>query len=586
MTPLAKNAVSPQEKQEDRETGGSANWALPEPPISDFNALQDELRHMLAVAKETYSERRQAQLARSLEQLDEAELALQQGRSEKAALEELRSEFVELGDLGDEGLQRIDDALHRLETYLAEISSALESDEFAEARRAREALGQETQARLDALIERGQRIQDPDAVVMDLVQLGRALSFDRAGQLAERLEQEFGLLDREIGISAAQKFWLEASKAPATEDPKLPARARQRARELRAELTRRTAEANAHREAEGLCEEIMKGVEYLDELGEQEIIVQINIWAGKLRYYQDNFDLSDYLERKIYHTFGAINAARKRLDVNAYIHPLNRRFSADWQDFVAEWEQKRTAARQADEDGVRKQLEREEQEKAAQEKAQRRREQAVRDLELLREIVARGDVRADAVLREDFYDLVESLIENDGCQMEEFLDLMSGHAAMIAQGGQFRSLRRSLQKRGLLPDGIEPFLPEESAAARLQAELAEPLRRLLEGKRLLIVGGVPREEVRVKLVELLGLSEAQWPDAWDHMVDIDALGARIAEGSVDLVVDLVRFMGHYGNRLQEYCSRAGIPFVMVDRGCGVTRILQAIKGQATEVLGR
>ncbi len=113
--------------------------------------------------------------------------------------------------------------------------------------------------------------------------------------------------------------------------------------------------------------EIRQGVAYIDQLGSQERIVQINIWAGKLRLYQDGFDLPAEIETKIYYTFGA---------------------------------DKREAARQQDQ-AREKEIEQQRRDEAErQRQAEKRAEQAQRDLDALEALLADADPRSDPELND------------------------------------------------------------------------------------------------------------------------------------------------------------------------------------------
>ncbi len=556
-------------------------WQLPPSPIDDFNALREQLRNQLAEAKEAHAHSEEAKVLERLQWLEETEMALEQARRQQLTLEEYQRDFEGLGEFGAEGGSLVAEHLEKLGGYVNILEETLAREELVQARELRQSQSRSVSDELEAILTRGDTGYDREPVVASLLKLSRAVGPEPAIDLMNRFETELEFLGCLNGLRAAQRFWLDVAKSQSVQDSEVSERARQRHRELQAELTRREAESQATDEVSKLCNEIRQGVAYLDQLGSQERIVQINIWAGKLRLYQDGFDLPPEIETQIYYAFGAINAARKRLLVDAYIDPLNRDISHDWAAFVKRWDEKRQGARQQDQ-AREKEIEQQRLDEAErQRQTEKRAEQAQRDLEALEALLAGGDPRSDPEALEAFHDLATDLVENDGCRQDRFLELMSPHADLVASGGNYRSLRRSLKKRGLWPEDVEPFAPlDPDQAQGIRDGLIGELAPVLRGKRLLILGGKPRSEMKETLTEKLDLAEVAWPDGWDHQLDLTTISRSIRGGKHDLAVMLVRFAGHNTGNLREDCQAAGVPWVMLDKGCGMIGILRAIKEQA------
>ncbi len=72
------------------------------------------------------------------------------------------------------------------------------------------------------------------------------------------------------------------------------------------------------------------------------------------------------------------------------------------------------------------------------------------------------------------------------------------HADLVANGGDYRSLRRSLKKRDLWPDAVEPFVAADPERGQgLRDALVAELVPVLTGKRLLNLARA-RERVSVR----------------------------------------------------------------------------------------
>lgn len=560
-------------------------WQIPQSPIDDFNALQDKLRNELAQAKEAHARSEDARIQQRLEQLDEAEIALEQAQRQQRSLEQFERDFAHLGDFGEDGRTSVTGHLATLKEHIALLDQTLAEEEFVQAKELRRKHSQTLSDELEGILQRGDTEFDPGLVVGHALRLAQAAGYDLAIKLMTRFETELAFLDDLAGLRAAHRFWLDVARSPAVQDTATTQEARKRHRELKAELTRREAETEAITTIKSLCEEIHGGVDYLDQLGPQEQVVQINIWAGKLRRYQDGTDLPPEVDNQLYHTFGAINSARKRLIVDGYIEPLNRTVSYDWDDFVDDWEAKREAARLSDEARKDEVAAAQERETHRQQLAEKQAEQAGRDLEALKCLLGESDPRRDPVVLEAFHDLATDCVENDACRLDEFLELVAPHSDLVATGREYRSLRRSLQKRDLWPEGVQQFEPPETN--RLQSvreELTLELAPILAGKRVLILGGKPRAKVKEVLTQTFNLETVDWPDGWDHQLDLDALGEGIRRQSYDAVILLVRFVGHYAMGLKDVCHDANVAWVMLDKGCGITGMLRAIKEQASGML--
>lgn len=120
---------------------------------------------------------------------------------------------------------------------------------------------------------------------------------------------------------------------------------------------------------------------------------------------------------------------------------------------------------------------------------------------------------------------------------------------------------------------------EERAASDgngTEAHYAEALRPLVEGKRLLILGGVPRVHTGPRLQKALGLSEVAWPEAkrTDEASKFEADMRRS-----DLILVIKNFSRHAACELaKKVAGEKSIPCIVLTAGYGVTRILAEMYG--------
>ena len=138
-------------------------------------------------------------------------------------------------------------------------------------------------------------------------------------------------------------------------------------------------------------------------------------------------------------------------------------------------------------------------------------------------------------------------------------------------GPDMRSLRRAARAvASVVPedddDGDAPIAPDWAWYAATR------------GKRAVMVGGDPREPNRVRLERAFGFAELAWEQAEYSHNSLQKVRDRVRAGGVDLVIILSRFVGHDADQvIQPACREAGIPFVAVRSGYGVSGIRMAIE---------
>ncbi len=139
----------------------------------------------------------------------------------------------------------------------------------------------------------------------------------------------------------------------------------------------------------------------------------------------------------------------------------------------------------------------------------------------------------------------------------------------VVKLSRFRTLRRAIRDAEVADDD------EAETVAALPPDW--PYWSVVQDKRALVLGGVPREHARQRIEQAFGMAELLWPSV-DHHKQLDSLAQRVRAGGLDLVVVLQSLTSHKATgKLVQACQDVGVPFVPVERGYGVARIKRAIE---------
>jgi len=123
----------------------------------------------------------------------------------------------------------------------------------------------------------------------------------------------------------------------------------------------------------------------------------------------------------------------------------------------------------------------------------------------------------------------------------------------------------------------------ESSQRRWSERVARA-RRLLEGRRLVVVGGEQRADASDRLTEAFGLSGVSWVELTEHGSGA-AMRAPIAQPDTALVLVLVKLAGHlHVDDARRYAKAAGKPVVMLTAGYNPERVALAGLSQASAQL--
>lgn len=152
------------------------------------------------------------------------------------------------------------------------------------------------------------------------------------------------------------------------------------------------------------------------------------------------------------------------------------------------------------------------------------------------------------------------------------------HLDKLTREPKLKAVRKAIRsyKNELNAEGTE----SEADTTVLPADW--PFWDYTRDKHALLVGGDKRERTVERFQEVFGFATLEWDSGWQPR-RIEALARRIEQGSVDIVILLARFLSHKAwDSLVPVCKEAGVPFILVERGYGVSQV------QATMemVLGR
>jgi hypothetical protein len=175
--------------------------------------------------------------------------------------------------------------------------------------------------------------------------------------------------------------------------------------------------------------------------------------------------------------------------------------------------------------------------------------------ELLDELVAGGLPPSNPELR----DLVLPLLDS----VPDDLALPPGAGRVLQEIDRYLASRPAAEE----PEGQEPPNPE----------VAE-VRRLLAGRRVVLIGGLVRPPRRDALVEAFGLADLDWVSTVDHE-SVTVFEAPVARPEVAVVLLAIRWSNHSYGEVQEYCDRFGKLLVRLPGGYHPNQVAHQILTQ-------
>jgi hypothetical protein len=290
------------------------------------------------------------------------------------------------------------------------------------------------------------------------------------------------------------------------------------------------------------------------------------VWLGKARKLQDTAGLTDQ-EQEILRNqvFGRLNAVSKT-HTSQFIEALNRDFVTNWDMYIKEHQDRyNERCAQYKELEARKK----DQQELEIEDQQRRRQARTKSTSYMGTLTDLCGKESTAQNDESIVELVEILLNDVRIEPSnsELVDLLYPLRDLFKnRGAIFRPLRRAFH-------GYESRLNSE-----VFKEEQGSVIDLTRGKRAVIIGGAPREENRLTLLNFFEWDELQWESCQGKEPRIlDRIEQSIRSGGVDMVLELTSLVGHHVEKLKPVCEDTGIPFVRVARGYGVSGLIDSIR---------
>ena len=128
--------------------------------------------------------------------------------------------------------------------------------------------------------------------------------------------------------------------------------------------------------------------------------------------------------------------------------------------------------------------------------------------------------------------------------------------------------------------------PVETAPAPQRKDpLIEEATKLVSGRSVLVIGGVPSPLSRQALKEALSLREVYWPETREHQ-SIATFESEVARPDVCLVLLAIRWSSHSFGDVKPWCDQYDKPLVRLPRGYNASQVAKEILDQASERLKR
>ncbi|WP_428938388.1 hypothetical protein [Fontivita pretiosa] len=142
----------------------------------------------------------------------------------------------------------------------------------------------------------------------------------------------------------------------------------------------------------------------------------------------------------------------------------------------------------------------------------------------------------------------------------------------------FRLVMREIDRYLATRPGEQPA----ESAAEPTAEVREAAR-MLAGKTVILIGGVPRPHAREALIRSFGLKDLDWIQAREHE-SIDNFEPHVARDEVALVLLAVRWSSHSFGEVKQFCEKYGKPLVRLPGGYNPNQVAAQIISQVSQQL--
>ena len=169
---------------------------------------------------------------------------------------------------------------------------------------------------------------------------------------------------------------------------------------------------------------------------------------------------------------------------------------------------------------------------------------------------------------DEFQTALAKVISGFGASDPQMLELVMPYRDLLT-GADFRAVRRNLDHIRQVEDKSDESLHDQYA----------DLLALTKGRRVLMIGGSAREDMRRTLQRVFEFDELDWETyEGTRPAMLDSLEQRVRNHGVDLVLILKNFIGHHvPERLRPLCEAHEIPCLMVEHGYGPAQVAETIR---------
>ena len=147
----------------------------------------------------------------------------------------------------------------------------------------------------------------------------------------------------------------------------------------------------------------------------------------------------------------------------------------------------------------------------------------------------------------------------------------------------FRARRIPIQRRRSLERERNESQSQDVAARPSEEDTLETrrVRSFFQGKKVVFVGGEPKEHIKERLINRLGFSEVVW-EAFDHGDSLDRFQGALQDQDVKLFLVYIPWCSHKHSReLMKKVKRYGKTLIRVTHGTSAVNIADAICEQTS-----
>jgi hypothetical protein len=316
---------------------------------------------------------------------------------------------------------------------------------------------------------------------------------------------------------------------------------------------------------QALAKEVDSGVTQYGLLDTREQYAQLRVWIGRYRRLQTFPLIEDeqILSRRI---FSKLMGLSKEYEPG-YIEAFQINFTCDWEQFIHEAEE---LLEQAKEAALRKRdIDRQSSDYLTRETDRGRagRDSGQAALDELKTVLIRYNLPDEGA--EEFRAVLSRVVAGLGASDPQVLDLVMPFRELIESWNEFRTLKRNLDRAG----------DDSGDSSEAQHDQFEDLLSVTRGMRVLLIGGVPREDTRRLIERVFDFDKVDWQDYEDPKpVVLEALEQRVRSRAVELVLVVKSSMGdQIAEALRHPCEQYGIPCLVVEHGHSAAQIGDALR---------